>query len=69
MAGVLAFTEKRKKMLDLPSFPTAMTALELMIPKPTIQKRNYVVAVWLPFQTQVQLINNEGQFDSFDPLG
>ena len=54
MAGVLAFTEKREQVVDFPSYPTAVTALELMIPKPTIKKRNYIGAVLLPFQTQVQ---------------
>ena len=54
MAGVLAFTEGREKVVDFPSYPTAITALELMIPKPTLLKKSYVNAIWFPFQQQVR---------------
>lgn len=53
MEGVLAFTEGRAKVVDFPSYATAITALKLMIPKPTLQKKSFVNAIWFPFQLQV----------------
>jgi len=58
MMGVFGYTPSRNKILDY-TLPTAMSSMALLIPKPTIQKKNYISAVVEPFQFPV----NEFQFN------
>ena len=59
MMGVFGYTPSRNKILDY-TLPTAMSSMALLIPKPTIQKKNYISAVVEPFQFPV---NESFQFN------
>ena len=55
MVGAFGYTEERNRLMDYP-YPLAKDAMALMIPRPKIQKNNFVVAVWKPFQPKVHHI-------------
>ena len=52
MVGEFGYNSERNKLIDYP-YPTKITALALLIPKPTAQETHYLVAIWQPFQPQV----------------
>ena len=54
MVGVYGFTSLRNRLIDYP-YPTGITSMALLIPKPTSEENNYFVAIWQPFQTPVWL--------------
>jgi hypothetical protein len=56
MMGVFGYTPSRNKILDY-TLPTAMSSMALLIPKPTIQTKNYISAVIEPFQPLVTQSN------------
>jgi hypothetical protein len=45
MIGSFGLTEKRNRIIDF-LYPTALTQMALMIPKPTMNKKtNYILAI------------------------
>ena len=50
--GAFGITDKRNQILDYP-YPASKTALQLVIPKPLPEKKNYIYAICEPFQPQV----------------
>ena len=52
MMGAFGYTPSRNKVIDY-TLPTAVSSMALLIPKPTIQKTNYALAIVKPFQLQV----------------
>ena len=52
MLGTFGYTQKRNKIIDY-TLPTSFSSMALLIPKPTMQKKNYALAVIEPFQSQV----------------
>lgn len=53
MVGEFGYTSNRNQIVDYP-YPNVITALALLIPKPTAQKTNHFLAIWQPFQPQVK---------------
>ena len=49
----IGMTDKRSQLAAFP-YPMTKNALAMMIPKPTKRETNYVAAIWLPFQFQVE---------------
>jgi hypothetical protein len=49
----IGMTDKRSQLAAFP-YPMTKNALAAMIPKPTKRETNYVAAIWLPFQFQVE---------------
>ena len=52
MVGASTYLEKRNRVIDYP-YNIQMSQMALMIPKLAAQKKNYLVAVWKPFQLPV----------------
>ena len=45
-------SEKRNRMIDFP-YTTAVTAMALMIPKPSVKNINHLYAISKPFEPKV----------------
>ena len=50
--GSFGMSEKRNRMIDFP-YTTAVTAMALMIPKPSVKNRNHLYAICQPFEPEV----------------
>ena len=55
MIGSMGYSERRNKLIDYP-YAVAKQVMTMMIPKPTAQNTNYLVAVWDPFQAEVKFL-------------
>jgi len=50
--GSFGMSEKRNRIIDFP-YTTAVTAMALMIPKPSVKKTNHLYAICKPFEPEV----------------
>ena len=52
LMGEFGYTANRNKLMDH-VLPTRITSMALLIPKPSMQKKHYALAIINPFQIQV----------------
>ena len=62
--GSFGMSEKRNRMIDFP-YTTAVTAMALMIPKPSVKNINHLYAISKPFEP---IVNNEFFYSKFNLL-
>ena len=49
VVNLFGYSEKRNRIVDFP-YPTSVSPLTVMIPKPTAHKLNHLYAIGQPFQ-------------------